>query len=367
MIFLKGRGGILYTFDRVNNRLVEIKETSFYENQLKEREHIEEWIRKDPEILGEELLIIAHEYDRFEVNERLDLLALDKEGNVVVIEVKRDTTGSGVDFQALKYVSYCARLTPIDILELYAEYLTVHDATLDAKVELMDFLQLEDEEELNSVLNTKQRIIIVGKEIDKRILSVCTWLYENSIDIKCVTIKPYILGDQLIMDVDQIIPPYQLEDYYINKKEQGNNRKIKVDPQISSFLQEVSNFVATKTDYTARYSGNREYFKGHRFLEKKWNFVFSYKKDRTASMFLESYRKPETDVIKAIAENSMDELEKLLGHPVQLMQGSKNTDVYRLVVTFEFDEDASFEECLEKYTSTFEKYYTFILTFVEEN
>ncbi|MBT2663920.1 DUF91 domain-containing protein [Bacillus sp. ISL-4] len=183
----------MYRLDAVNNRLEEIQETTFSENDLKERQHIEEWIRKSPDVLGEDLLIIAHEYDKFEVNERLDLLAIDKEGNVVIIEVKRDATGSNVDFQALKYASYCARLSPHDILETYEEYVKVNSAVTNAKDELMEFLEVEIEEELNNILNNSQRIIIVGKDIDKRILSVCTWLYENSIDIKCVTIKPYKL------------------------------------------------------------------------------------------------------------------------------------------------------------------------------
>ncbi|MGM7634472.1 hypothetical protein [Bacillus sp. Hm123] len=350
----------MYRLDTEKNRLEEIRETTFSENDLKERQHIEEWIRKSPEILAEDLLIIAHEYDKFEVNERLDLLAIDKEGNLVIIEVKRDTTGSGVDFQALKYASYCARLSPTDILEVYEDYSSVHAPSTNAKDELVEFLEVDSEEELNNILNNNQRIIIVGKDIDKRILSVCTWLYENSIDVKCVTIKPYKLGDQLIVDTDQIIPPYKLEDYYINKKTSVKERKIKVDEDISSFLQEVANFINNHTDYTARYGGQRDYFKGHRFLGKKWNFVFVYKKDRTASMFVESYKKQETDLIRSIAERYTDELQTLLRCEIELSQGSKNTDLYRLAAKFTFSEKQAIEECLKQYNETFVKFYQFI-------
>ncbi|UAT32233.1 hypothetical protein K7T73_08505 [Bacillus badius] len=350
----------MYRLDTKNNRLEEIRETTFSENDLKERQHIEEWIRKSPEILSEDLLILAHEYDKFEVNERLDLLAIDKEGNLVIIEVKRDATGSSVDFQALKYASYCARLSPTDILEIYEDYSRVHAPLTNAKDELMEFLEVDSEEDLNNVLNNSQRIIIVGKDIDKRILSVCTWLYENSIDVKCVTIKPYKLGDQLIIDTDQIIPPYKLENYYINKKAAVKERKIRVDEDVSSFLQEVANFINNHTDYTARYGGKRDYFKGHRFLGKKWNFVFVYKKDHAASMFVESYKKQETDLIRSIAERYTDELKMLLGCEIELSQGSKNTDLYRLAAKFKFAEKQDIEECLKQYTETFVKFYQFI-------
>ena len=113
----------MYRLNKEENFLEEINETTFYENDLKERQHIEEWIRKNPEVMGEELLIIGHEYDDFENNERIDLLAIDKEGNLVVIEVKRDNSGNNVDFQVLKYVSYMSRRTSKEIVEIYNDYI----------------------------------------------------------------------------------------------------------------------------------------------------------------------------------------------------------------------------------------------------
>ncbi|MED1585558.1 endonuclease NucS [Bacillus pacificus] len=357
----------MYKLNAANNQLEEVQETTFFENDLKERQHIEEWIRKTPEVLQEDLLIIGHEYDKFEVNERLDLLALDKEGNLVIIEVKRDVTGSNVDFQALKYASYCARLSPQDVLDIYSDYIRTHALQLDAKDGLMEFLEVDDEEELNTLLNTTQRIIIVGKEIDKRILSVCTWLYENNIDIKCVTIKPYKLDNQIIIDTNQIIPPYKLEDYYISKKAVAKERKISVDRNVSDFLQEVSDFINTGTDYTARYGGKRDYFGGHQFLNLPWKFVFTYKKkDNSASMFIESDKPQGAELIRKIADNKLETLANLLGCHVELIRGTKNIELYKLVVKIKFDENQSFEECVSQYTNTFVKYKQFLEDAVRE-
>lgn len=144
----------MYLLNPTTNQLEQIEETSFFENDLRERDHIEEWIRKNPEVSEEELLIIGHEYDKFEINERLDLLAIDKEGNLTIIEVKRDVTGGHVDFQALKYASYCSRLSPHDVLEIFAEYITKHRLEVDAIEELLSFLNLEDEEGLDHTRNS---------------------------------------------------------------------------------------------------------------------------------------------------------------------------------------------------------------------
>ncbi|WP_371367627.1 hypothetical protein SRRS_14930 [Sporomusa rhizae] len=71
-----------------------IHETEFSIEGFKERYDIQEWIADNPNILGEELFIIAKEFNEFDkTRERTDLLALDREGNLVVIELKRDDTG----------------------------------------------------------------------------------------------------------------------------------------------------------------------------------------------------------------------------------------------------------------------------------
>ena len=63
--------------------------------KILERQDIEKWVESYPEILGEELLILTTEYDKFDkTNERLDLLAIDKLGNLVIIELKRDDSGN---------------------------------------------------------------------------------------------------------------------------------------------------------------------------------------------------------------------------------------------------------------------------------
>ncbi|MFK4167302.1 hypothetical protein ACI2LM_13740 [Paenibacillus lautus] len=357
----------MYRLNLANNQLEEIQETTFFENDIKERQHIEEWIRKNPEVLGEDLLIIGHEYDKFEVNERLDLLALDKDGSLVVIEVKRDTTGGNVDFQALKYASYCARLSPLDILELFSEYIRNNALQSDAKATLMEFLEVDNEDELNTKLNTGQRIIIIGNEIDRRVLSVCTWLYENNIDIKCVTIKPYKLNNDIVIDTNQIIPPYKLEDYYIRKKTVTKEGKISVDRNVSEFLQEVSNFVNSQTNYSANYGGKRDYFGGRQFLNKPWNFVFTYKqKDSTAAMFIESEKPQGVELIKTIAEQKIAVLRELLRCEVELVQGVKNLELYKLVVKLKFNDTQTFDERISHYNETFVKLKRFLENAVQE-
>ena len=110
----------MYQISRSSNDIVQLKERLFSELGFRERENLQEWIAKNPEVLGEELLIIQKEFSGFsETNERLDLLALDKEGCLVVIENKLDDTGRDVVWQALKYASYSSTLSTSQIIKIF--------------------------------------------------------------------------------------------------------------------------------------------------------------------------------------------------------------------------------------------------------
>ena len=100
-----------------------IDESKFSDLGIWERTHMEEWIAKYPQILGEELLTITTEYDKFDkTSNRLDILAVDKNGKIVVIELKRDTADKFVDLQAIHYASYCSNLNLEQVVEMMAEY-----------------------------------------------------------------------------------------------------------------------------------------------------------------------------------------------------------------------------------------------------
>ena len=119
----------------------EVKEISFREIGLRERNDLQEWIANNPIILGEELLIIQKEFDGFnDTNERLDLLALDKNGNLVVIENKLDDSGRNVVWQSLKYAGYCSSLKKEDIKDIYSQYLSKIGSSDNAEESIVEFL-----------------------------------------------------------------------------------------------------------------------------------------------------------------------------------------------------------------------------------
>lgn len=125
----------MYQIDKTTNSITALSAKPFGALGFNERAHLQEWIAKCPECLGEELLIIAKEFDGFdETRERLDLLALDKQGGLVVIENKLDDSGRDVVWQALKYASYCSSLSKSQIVAIHQNcigWLTKHMKSLE--------------------------------------------------------------------------------------------------------------------------------------------------------------------------------------------------------------------------------------------
>jgi RecB family endonuclease NucS len=69
----------MYLINKEKNTIEPLEEVSFKTAGIRERKHLQEWIAKNPQTLGEDLLIIQKEFSGFaNTHERLDLLALDK-------------------------------------------------------------------------------------------------------------------------------------------------------------------------------------------------------------------------------------------------------------------------------------------------
>lgn len=221
----------MYVVNKNSNNINQIKSITFSEAGFKERQHLQEWIAKNPSCLGEELLIIQKEFSGFDdTRERLDLLALDKQGNLVIIENKLDDTGRDVVWQALKYVSYCSSLTTQDIEQMFSAYLSDNSIAQNPQEILIEFFGDEDYGEIINV-GYSQRIILVAGDYRKEVTSTVMWLLNNGIDITCFKVLPYLHKDEVLLDFKQIIPLKEAEDFMIKiaakQKEEVINQKLR--------------------------------------------------------------------------------------------------------------------------------------------
>ena len=225
----------MYKIDQTANRIIEVDSPRFSELGFTERHHLQEWLAHTPTALGEELLIIQKEFDGFDdTRERLDLLALDKDGNLVVIENKLDDSGRDVVWQALKYASYCSTFTKEQIIKSYQEFLNKScRSEEEAAANIADFLDVSDLEEV--VLNSanSQRLMFVAANFRKEVTSTAIWLLGNGISLQCMKVTPYRHETDLYLNVEQIIPTPEAEELMISINAKAKEEKEAVGRQHS--------------------------------------------------------------------------------------------------------------------------------------
>lgn len=214
------------------NEFEKISSDSFVNLNIWERNHIQEWIRKAPEILGEDLLTLSIEFNKFtNSSDRLDILALDKKGNLVVIELKRDSFAGYADLQAIRYASMISSMTLDKLVPHYVEYHNKYfpeqpTSFALAKTALMEFVDSEEFTELS----TRPRIILCSENFSSELTTSVLWLNQFGLDISCVRIRPHRIDGKIIIVPTVIIPIPEAKQYQtdIQQKEEAiqieNNR-----------------------------------------------------------------------------------------------------------------------------------------------
>ena len=217
----------MYIIDKDSNKLIKVEKKTFKSLGLDERHNLQEWIAKEPSSLGEDLLIIQKEFDGFaDTKERLDLLAIDKSGNLVIIENTLDDSGRDVTWQAIKYASYCSSLSKSDVVEIYQKYLNDQCLKESAAENLSDFFDNRDLKDVDINVGNGQRIFFVAANFRKEVTSSVMWLLNSGLKMKCFKVTPYEYNGKVLLDFDQIIPVKDAEDYTISiaKKTQDENK-----------------------------------------------------------------------------------------------------------------------------------------------
>lgn len=204
---------------------------------LQERDDLQEWVIDEPRILDEELLIVTSEYSGFEDTlDRLDVLALDRAGKLVVVELKRDRADRTTDLQAIKYASFCSTLTAEDIQQLYREFhgeRIENDLTPeDVGERFADFIHTDEAVTIDDSglaefeLDDKPRVMLAAGDFGTEITSPVLWLrQEYGLDISCVRISAYERNGEYLVQGQQIIPVPEAEEYMTKRREKEEKQQ----------------------------------------------------------------------------------------------------------------------------------------------
>jgi hypothetical protein len=194
--------GLWKITDKGSEKVIET--TPKQEKLLEEK--LEEWIANDPSILGEQLLILGRQVLIQDTKDRLDLLAVDPQGNAVIIELKRGKLKDPVDMQALRYASYISKWKFEDFENSARNYFgKVGDIDFNFNSIFESFCEDAGGDEIPD-LNEEQRIIIVGSAVRDKLGSVALWLDEHGINIKVIEIQLFKDGNDILIEPTVLVP-----------------------------------------------------------------------------------------------------------------------------------------------------------------
>ena len=162
--------------DRSNQSLSKLATPSFADSSITERYDLQEFIRNSPDEffreIGEELFLIGTEImPSKNVADRIDLLAVDKKGQIVVVELKRGTNKLQM-MQVISYAGMISQWSADEVLGMLSQ---------ERQDALIDFLDCDSD-----LLNDIQRVILIAEGYDYALLAGAQWLSENyGVDIIC--------------------------------------------------------------------------------------------------------------------------------------------------------------------------------------
>ena len=140
----------------------------------------------DPKIFGEPLLLVK-EQARTHEGKIADIVALDLNGNSVIIELKKNKASLGVDVQALQYLASFSKLKGKYFIKEF--FLNLHNNEIENK--LYTFFESYGFKFDIENINKESRIILIAQDFDPILFSMGEWLSNKGVPFKCIQYTPF--------------------------------------------------------------------------------------------------------------------------------------------------------------------------------
>jgi hypothetical protein len=225
--------------DRQARTLRRLENRAITEAGFRERDDLQRMIRSSPDAffqeMGEKLLLIGEEIRPTDVvDDRVDLLAIDQNGAVVIMELKR----SSHKLQLLQALSYAAMIGNWDRSRLISTRAQFSGKPKgDAESEVEEFL-LEGIGDLNQ----QQRVILLAENFEYEVLVTAEWLSERyDVDIRCYRFNLSVDDGAEYLVCTSVYPPPELTQVAVRRGARPESAPRKTWGDWESALAEVEN------------------------------------------------------------------------------------------------------------------------------
>lgn len=307
-------------YEMTPNAFRPLSRASFADLKVRERDDLQRLLRSQIEVLGDDLYVLTEEFGDWEDSRRrIDLLAIDPQANLVVIELKRTNDGGHMELQAIRYASMVSTMTFERAEQIHGEFLArMGEPAEDARNRILAFLGWDEPDEESFAPDV--RILLVSEDFGKELTTAVLWLRERDIDIRCVRLRPYQDGEKRLIDVHQIIPLPEANEYQVQLREKeqvGRKKKAeRYDVRLKFWQGLVAIAKSRQTRHANLKPGSYHWLgagSGIRGLGFNYVIVQEY---GVAELYIDRGEAPENKRIFDHLYARKDEIEKAIGGPL---------------------------------------------------
>lgn len=211
----------IYEFDLNSISLAAVPPSQFAALGVKEREHLQRALQNNIDVIAPGTMVLAEEFGQWEdAKRRIDLLCLDKDRQLVVVELKRTDDGGHLELQALRYAAMVSAMTFQQAVDAHVAYLAKKGLKSDtAEASIREFLDIPEE---TVTLSSAVRMVLASADFSREITTTVLWLNSQGLDITCVRLRPLKVGNQFLLDVQQVLPLPEAQAYQVAIRDKAN-------------------------------------------------------------------------------------------------------------------------------------------------
>lgn len=172
---------------------------------------LEKWLIQHPDLAGEALLVLGSQLAEFaEDKDRLDVLALDQTGELVLIELKVDDSFRVTDLQALAYAGAYATLGTAHLARVLRNHVKRHEdseiSVEESQERITAFLGYSEYGEWSP--SQRVRIKLLAPGFPQRVLKTVKWLGDvYGMPIEAIEVKLFEdSGGAFHLTVERLLP-----------------------------------------------------------------------------------------------------------------------------------------------------------------
>ena len=228
-------------YEKSGEQIVHLSHGRLDDLKRGERSDIFALLRENVTVLANDLYLISDDTDQWNKTEQIDLLAVDKDKNIVAIEVLGPLTPDKKCLPIVRYGTLLPSFTFSNLVAIHQAHLDrKNQKGVDAKAAILKHFgatstAFKDDELLDL------RIVMVSREFTTQTITTANWI---KLDVRCYQLSFFDVGVKTLINVDQVVPK-------ISPEEMARRLKYKLEPTIN-LKEKKAPTPAVKTEQTSK-------------------------------------------------------------------------------------------------------------------